>query len=163
MIEHILRYTLPAAYSLLPPRFLDPKASALLLAIGLQESGFLARRQRDEGPARGFWQFERAGVVGVSRHPHTRLELQDVLEQLRYAHLVEDARAAHLAIEHNDVLACVVARLLLWTVPAPLPARDQPAAAWTQYLEGWRPGRPRHETWDAFYEEAWTRVEVTEG
>jgi hypothetical protein len=46
------------AAKLLP--FMDsPKARVLSAAIGHQESRFIHRRQIN-GPARGFWQFERA-------------------------------------------------------------------------------------------------------
>ena len=50
------------------------------------------------------------------------------------------------------------ARLLLWTVPAALPTRQNPDESWRHYLEAWRPGKPHRQTWDGFYAEAWLLV-----
>lgn len=166
MIDRILRYTLPAAAELLPPAMMkSPRAWAMLLAIGLQESKFLDRRQVVDkakmtfGPARGFWQFERAGgTAGVLHHPKTRDVAIGVLRELRYPN-IHSPRDAHYVLHDNDLLACCFARLLLWTVPGALPTRDNPLDGWRQYLEGWRPGAPHPRSWDGYYREAWDRVE----
>jgi hypothetical protein len=158
MIDHILRFTIPAAYSLLPVHMTSPKASALLLAIGLQESQFLDRRQAEGGPARGFWQFERAGISGVLQHDATRAPALEALRTLRY-----DGAGASFClalVEDNDTLACLFARLLIWTLPAELPGRHEARVAWSQYREAWRPGKPHLATWDANYAEAWARVDA---
>ena len=68
---------LTEALRLLPPQLDTTLARAMLLAIGLQESGLTARVQRvaggGKGPARGLLQFERGGgVVGVLNHPASR-------------------------------------------------------------------------------------------
>lgn len=162
MIDQVLRFTMPATRALLPSTMFDsPKAWAMLLAIGLQESKFLARRQDGHGPARGFWQFERGGGCrGVMTNPQTRELAADVLRDLRYGALVGKVREVHYTLHDNDVLACAFARLLLWTVPGALPARDNPAEGWRQYLEGWRPGAPHPATWNAYYDEAWSRLET---
>ena len=47
---------------LLPPKFDTPEARVMMLAIGMQESRFLHRKQIG-GPARGFFQFEEGGGV----------------------------------------------------------------------------------------------------
>ena len=160
MIAHILRHTVPAAYDVLHawPWLNSPAASAMLIAIGLQESGFLVRRQAGGGPARGFWQFERSGIAGVLQHTTTAVPIRDALHALRYGRTIK-AVGCHTLVEHHDTLACVFARLLIWTLPGALPTRMEPETAWAQYLEGWRPGRPRPETWDANFTEAWERVE----
>lgn len=163
MIAHALRFSLPAAYALLPVEMGSSEASALLLAIGLQESRFLARRQVQQGPARGFWQFERGGIAGVLRHPLTADHAKAALRALRYgdvaaANATRKIIACHTIVEHSDTLACVFARLLLWTLPAALPGRQEPQRAWQQYLDAWRPGKPHAATWEAFYAEAWDRV-----
>ncbi len=166
MIDQVLRFVLPATKAILPAPLMDsPRAWAMLLAIGLQESKFLQRRQvvdnTTPGPARGFWQFERdGGTRGVMTHDRTRNMASQVLRELRYAHLVGKVREVHYTLHDNDVLACAFARLLLWTVPMPLPPRDQPEAGWHQYLDGWRPGAPYHLTWGANFKEAWDRVDV---
>lgn len=140
-----------AALSLLPARMDSPAARAMLTAIALQESRFTHRRQI-QGPARGFWQFEPAGVHGVLHHGASRPHLMPVLAALGYP---PEVTAIYAALEHNDVLAACVARLLLWTHPQPLPLPGEAQRAWDYYLELWRPGRPHRHTWDAFYIEAW--------
>ncbi len=163
MIEHIALYTLPAMNSLLPAKLRSVKADAELLAIGLQESRFLHRRQMNFGPAHGFWQFELPGVREVMRHPSSRDHARDVLRRLRYAHFIghkAETSMIRATLEHNDVLAAAFARLYLYTHPDPLPTREQPLAGWQQYIETWRPGRPHQATWLAYYTEAWDRLDV---
>jgi len=158
MIALIHAHILPAALSLLPPEMDTPEARAILLAIGLQESRFEHRRQGG-GPARGFWQFELGGgVQGVANHQATDAHLVSALCALRYNALTS-AQGVYEAIEHNDLLACVCARLLLWTVPARLPRREEHAMGWAAYLAGWRPGRPHPTTWAGYYAHAWELVE----
>src|SRR5439155_7675752 len=143
MIAHILKFTIPAAYSLLPSKMESDYATAMLLAIGLQESGFERRQQIDGGPAHGFWQFEIAGVTGVLRHPQSRAYIDQALRDFCYDDLSDRIAGCYTIIEHSDTLACIFARLLLWTLPIPLASDDQPYLAWSQYLDAWRPGRPR--------------------
>jgi hypothetical protein len=154
------RYTLPAALSLLPGAMDTRSARAMLLAIALQESRFKYRYQvldhGRKGAARGFWQFEvGGGVTGVLTHSATRPVIERVLAELRY---VPAASACYDAMEHHDVLACAFARLLLFTVPGHLPEQGQADKAWHQYLAGWRPGKPHRETWDEFFDLAWSVV-----
>ena len=69
-LEQVMRDAVRPALALLPAAMNTPQARCMLLAIGLQESRFVHRRQIG-GPARGFWQFERGtrtsrgGVWGV--------------------------------------------------------------------------------------------------
>lgn len=158
MIHNVQSFIFPAVFALLPGVMDSLQARAMLLAIGLQESEFKARRQGGHGPARGFWQFERGGgVKGVLQHPATVLYVKHVCEELRYPLTVD---ACYVAIEHNDILACCFARLLLWTVPGLLSSGGTPDRAWQQYLDGWRPGKPRREAWDANFAHAWAVVEI---
>jgi len=164
MIDQVLRFIVPCAYSVLPKEMHSPKATAELLAICLQESKALHRRQvlnnGSPGPAAGLWQFERGGgIKGVMTHPKTNGPLATALTELRYASAIGDAVKLHAIVEHNDVVACVFARLLLWTVPGALARRDEPGKGWSQYIEGWRPGKPHRETWTNYYVEAWQRVD----
>ena len=160
MIDLLVRYTLPAALSLLPARMDSPAARALLVAIALQESGLTRRRQLGTGPARSFWQFDpgdRAAFALVFAHPKTDEHARTVARRLAYPYTgVETMRQAS---EHNDVLACAIARLLLWTVPAPLPGRAEASEAWAQYLRAWNPGHPRPETWTDCYVRGWMAIE----
>lgn len=173
MIEHIHRFTVPAAYALLPPQMHSDHATAMLLAIGLQESVFTARRQHP-GPARGFWQFELKGALrGVLEHQATKAYAAVVIDALHYrvpkgAAPARQALELYEAITHNDTLACCLARLLLWTLPKPLPNPDDTDGAFRQYIEAWQPGAYEHGTegeririrsvWRHNYAEAWTRV-----
>lgn len=159
MIDIVHHHVIPAAFALLPAVMRSERATAMLLAIGLQESRFLARRQF-VGPARGFWQFERAGVEGVLAHHASREYARAALRQLRYEHHGRQPSEVHAALEHNDVLAAVFARLLLWTLPDPLAHRGDEFGAWSHYLAAWRPGKPRPETWGTFFNEAHDRVSV---
>lgn len=147
---YIRLHAIPAALAMLPAELDTAEARALELAIGLQESRFVHRRQM-VGPAHGFWQFESAGGVhGVLTHRVTKPLIQPVLETLQY--LPNDC---YYAIRDNDVLAAVFARLLLFSNPKPLPARGDVDGAWRYYIETWRPGRPHPETWPALIAQAW--------
>jgi hypothetical protein len=154
--DSVLRYTLPAAFSLLPPAMETPAARVLLLAIGLQESRFEHRRQLGGGPARGFWQFEQGGgVAGVLAHPASRGRARAVCMALCYQSSVP---VVYDALADNDVLAAAFARLLLWTLPEPLATTADDG--WRQYLAAWRPGTPREGTWAASYQTAAAAVFV---
>lgn len=156
-LDYIAAEIVPAAFELLPARMQSTKARAMVLAIGLIESRFMYREQTHGGPARGFWQFEKGGGVrGVLNFPTTRPVLLPILEMLRYS---PDPAECHEAIAHNDVLACVFARLLLWSSPLSLPGRDEVGAAWTLYLDTWRPGKPQGGAWLGFYQQAWDRYD----
>lgn len=157
--EYVSAVVYPGAMLLLPERMNTPEAKAQTLAHGFQESGFTARVQKNNGPAHGLWQFEegnertRAGVTGVLLHPSTK----PIVDQLLPTLLVKSWEV-HDAIIYHDVLACVFARLLLWTHPKALPGHGQSKAAWSYYLDTWRPGYPRPETWDENYARAWAMV-----
>jgi hypothetical protein len=132
-----------------------PAARALLVAISLQESQLQARRQTD-GPARSYFQFEPAGIAGVLQHHSSALHAAQICLALDVQASVS---AVYRAIEFQDTLACVFARLLLWTLPDQLPTRDDVNGAWRQYLAAWRPGKPRAEDWPENYERAWTALQ----
>lgn len=101
--------------------------------------------------------FEIAGVRGVLSHKASKPHLANALAALAYP-VTNDATTPYTALEHNDVLACVCARLLLWTLPSPLCGQNDPEGAWQQYIAAWRPGKPHRETWDGYYAAAWDAV-----
>lgn len=154
---YLRQHVIPAAYALLPEPMASTPATALLLTIALQESRCAARCQFGGGPARSMWQFEPKGLAGILAHPASTKPLQAALFTLRYVPTVTELYAA---IEHNDVLAAVCARVLLWTDPKALPARDEPQAGWQLYLRTWRPGRQHPLTWDGYYIAGWTLAEA---
>lgn len=128
-------------------------AERFLIAIALQESEATARYQHSPaqvpGPARGFWQFEIAGVLGVLNHSSTSVL---AAEAVKRAEVVLQEAAVHRAIEGHDALAVAFARLLILTHPQPLPETEE--QGWQQYLSLWRPGRPRREKWPRCWERA---------
>jgi hypothetical protein len=127
----------------------SPKARMMLLAIGLQESRFEHRRQIG-GPARGFWQFEQGGGVrGVLTHKASAYDAVKVCYARGVGSSVKDV---YERLEHDDILACCFARLLLFTDPRSLPMIGDTDSAWSYYLHNWRPGRPHRQTWDEMYE-----------
>lgn len=146
---------LTSSLSLLEPRMDTPEARAMLIAIALQESGLRARRQVN-GPARSLLQFERGGVQGVAHHKASAPHLAKLCDALCYT---ADIDVIHAAIEHNDLLAFGLGRLLLWTHPAPMPPQDEWMRGWELYAHDlWRPGRPRFETWERHWNTAWEAV-----
>jgi hypothetical protein len=147
---------IPTAFLILPTEMASVEAKAMLLAIGLQESGFLYRRQMAGGPARGFWQFEIGGVKAVLGHVQSKVQARRALSIMRYD--TEDPIASYAALEHNDILAAIFARLLLWTHPKPLPKRGEAEQAWDYYLDTWRPGKPKRERWEECYRSAWSVI-----
>lgn len=154
MIPYLRDFAIPAACAVLPASMRGAKATAMLVAIALQESK-AAHRYQVGGPAKGFWQFEAGGGVhGVLSHPATQRHARLALVMLCYPASMPTS-AIHAAIEHNDVLAAVFARLLLWTLPFPLPERADALGAWAQYLEAWRPGKPHPLVWPENYALAW--------
>lgn len=162
-LDEITRAGINPALALLPRHMDSPQARVMLLAIGLQESRFEHRRQMSNGPARGFWQFEkgsaesRGGVWGVFLHPSSNRLLRTIAEQRGCA---PSPTNIWQAIEHDDVLAAGLARLLLFTDPFKLPALGDPQAAWELYADRcWRPGKPHPETWAGYHAQARAFVE----
>jgi len=153
-LEDALRIVINPGLALLPPGFDSLPARAMLLAIGQQEGDrFRARAQYHGGPARGFFQFERGGgVKGVLAHPSTKI-VHSVLDRLQYKD--HSPEACHTAIEHNDALATVFARLLLYTLPGALCCSGEFDESWARYIAAWRPGKPHRATWNEYYDNAW--------
>lgn len=128
--------------------FSDDRARVLVLAIAGQESGWKERRQIG-GPARSYWQFERGGgVAGVVAHLSTAKHVKTVCAALD---VPSDPFTIYDAMAWQDMLACSMARLLLWTDAAPLPEVGHVQAAWDYYLRNWQPGAPHPEFWPMRY------------
>ncbi len=151
-LDEITRTAIDPALALLPGHMDSPQARVMLLAIGLQESRFEHRRQMGNGPAKGFWQFEKGGgVKGCMTHHASK----DHLAALCRARSVAfDASAIWNALETDDVLAAGLARLLLWTDPHKLPSLGDVDGAWEAYLRCWRPGKPHVRTWAELHRQA---------
>ena len=150
-IKNIYENAIVPALKLLPPKMSDKRAVVMMLAIGLQESRLIHRRQI-RGPARGLWQFERGGGVRGVLNFHSTHDLAKHISLDRIGK--GDANSVYESLEHDDVLAAVFARLLLWTDPRSLPAIGDAQGAWDLYIRTWRPGKPHRHTWDALYKQA---------
>lgn len=153
--ELFMQLAIDPALALLPRTMDTAEARAMLIAICLQESKLEKRRQGGDGPARSYAQFEKGGVRGILTHRLSAGKLKNICGALDIPATVS---GIHQAMEFNDVLAAVCARLLLWTVPAHLPTADEPEEGWRQYLEAWRPGKPHPSTWPEHYARAWLIV-----
>lgn len=129
------------ALLLLPAKMTSPQAELMLLAIGLQESELKYRRQHGNGPARSLWQGEQGGGMVAGLLGFHNQDVQDLARGLCAVRGVPaQPRAVWEAIEHDDVLAAGLARLLLFTDPARLPGLGDEEGAWQLYLRTWRPG-----------------------
>lgn len=153
--DFFLRCAIKPALDLLPVKMDSDGGKSMVLAIALQESGLEHRRQIG-GPARGYCQFEVSGVRGVLAHPASKPHILHVLKALDYDGV--GVPECYEIIEDNDVVAAAFARLLLWTLPDPLPNAGEYDESWRQYIQCWRPGKPHRETWDQCYTTAWATV-----
>lgn len=146
--ESALSTIIAPAMSRLPDLDGD-RARVMLVAIGMQESRLTYRRQVG-GPARGLWQFEKGGgVKGVLTHFATK----DRARAWCAAYGVPfDQSSVYAALAVDDVFACGIARLLLWSDPWPLPTLAD--AGWQLYQRVWRPGKPHPATWPGFFKQA---------
>ena len=88
----------------------------------------LMRVQRGTGPR---------GVAGVLAH---RATAAHAAAACRRRQIPATADEAWRALERDDVLAAIFARLLLLTDPAALPSGQDAGRAC--YLRAWRPGKP---------------------
>jgi hypothetical protein len=124
-------------------------ARILVTTIAGQESRWHDRRQIG-GPARSYWQFEQGGgVAGLFLATPRQLSTVCASQDILY-----DLGVVFEAMAWNDPLACAMARLLLWTDPAPLPAVGDKDAAWAYYIANWRPGAPHRASWDGLYDQS---------
>lgn len=166
VLSDVVEKAIKPAMAMLPARLRSREAVVMLLAIGLQESLFKYRRQMGNGPARGWWQFERGGgTAGVLQHRASSALALDVCRARGVAAAVGDV---HLNFENDDVLAAAFARLLLWTDPKTLPGLNDVDGAWQLYLRTWRPGAytrgtPEHRAklrkkWGGYYAQAMQEV-----
>jgi hypothetical protein len=131
----------------------DDRARVLLLAIAGQESGWSERIQAGNGPAHGFWQFERGGVTDVLT---TATTYKMAMAACAAAQTPANPRKVWqlMATVAGDHLAVALARLLLWSDPAPLPAVGSEQMSWNYYANNWRPGKPRPNDWLGIYRTA---------
>jgi hypothetical protein len=148
-LDQITKVGIDPALALLPGMdalqarvMLLPSACKKVASASLSSRAEQARR---EGPARGFFgslvgtAASRGGVWGVFLHEASNGLIKKIASQRGVA---MSPTNIWQAVETDDVLAAVVARLLLWTDPKALPELGEAEAAWQLYLRTWRPGKP---------------------
>lgn len=150
-MKQILDTIIEPALRILPPMMTSDAAKAMLLAIGMQESRLIHRKQIG-GPAMGLWQFERIGVTEVLRNRASR---DFALDLCWHCGVAATTAAVYHRLDDDDTLAAGIARLALWRLPEALPLRMDYAKSWRQYLKVWAPGKPHRATWDGFYKQSW--------
>jgi hypothetical protein len=137
-----------------------PDARRIVLAIALQESALANRRQlvaggAETGPAASFWQFEPGGgCKGVLTHYLVAPTMRNLCADFN---VDPTPQGLWEAMRYNDVVAAIAARLLIYTLPAKLPATA--AEGWAQYADAWRPGKPHPEKWQS----CWDLATLTTG
>lgn len=139
----VLAEVIVPALAVLPSQMDSPEARCMLLAIGAQESGFAARHQVN-GPACGLWQFERNGVLGVMHGVATSSYAYNAC--IKFG-VLWGSTSILAALQQDDELACVFARLLLWSDPRALPDVGDMMGAFNYYERTWRPGKPSYTRW----------------
>lgn len=143
----------------LPAKMDTPNARRMLLAIGLQESGFATTVQYGGGPAHSFWQFEQGGgVKGVLTHPASKQLAADACAAWGIDPTPKSLWIAMGKPEYQD-LAAVMARLLLWTDAHPMPVNA--ADGWDYYKRNWRPGKPHPDKFPACWASASAALGLT--
>lgn len=149
MLAAIRRSILNPALALLPESLSGREAEVLLLTTGLAASGFRNRRDaRSQG--RGYWRAEPDGVMvgGVLRAVQTRDLAVAVCDARQVPPIAE---RVYSALEHDDVLAAALARLLLWSDPAGLPPLGDEAGAWACYQRHWAVDESDRRSWAIHY------------
>ena len=116
---------------LLPTGMCSLSAINGLTGIGLVETGYRTRTQTN-GPALGFWQMEPfthddLWKTYLPRHPEISAVLMNTLKG--------KAPSAEY-LETNDTYACLMSRVLLYRIPAPLP-NALSATGWASYWKKW--------------------------
>ena len=147
--NRLLRYAiLPALAELEALGIKDSfEARRFLVAIALQESALMYRRQvvggAENGPAVSFWQFEKGGGCrGVLTHKSVHKLMHSVCANFN---ILATEAGLWEGMRYNDIVAAAAARLLVYTLPQALP--KTPEQGWEQYIAAWRPGKPHPDKW----------------
>jgi len=131
------------------------EAENMLLIIGETESGFSLRKrlpytqvQIGQGAA-GLWQFELDGGCAEFEFSEKLTHFRRIAAELRYPTVREETHQAIMA--GADILACIMARAILWLEPEPLPDFKDVDEMYRQYLSIWQPGKPNRERFNLAY------------
>ncbi|MFC5694160.1 hypothetical protein ACFPU0_01140 [Pseudomonas sp. GCM10022186] len=158
-LVEIRRTVLEPALAMLPPALGGARAEVMLLAIGLQESGFHDRRPVS-GPERGYWRVDPDddSLGAVLRHPATAAMAVEVCDRQQVPPIEERVFAA---LEHDDLLSAVFVRLRLHIEGERLPPVGEVGDAWNLYCRAWRPQEPDRRHWGRSYAQAMDALGAT--
>ena len=95
----------------------SPSAEVLLLGTALAESGLRTVKQYDSGPAISFFQIEPNTYKDVVAYINRKKEIKEKLLSSLYM----DIFPYHECLTWNMRLSVIIARMLYWRVPSPLP------------------------------------------
>jgi len=118
----------------------------MLVAIAMQESALITRKQVG-GSAISPYQFEKIGIDNVFTHAETGRLVTGAAKELA----IPVDENFYDAVKWNDAIATVIARLILWLDPAPLPALGKEVDARAYYERTWRPGIKSSIRWTTSY------------
>lgn len=139
-------------------------ARVQVMAVAGQESRWQERRQLgvplypQRIGARSYWQFESPWGGPVAINDILQKTPVQIAAACKAFDITCDASSLYEACAWHDAIACVMARLLLWIDPAPLPAVGDTNGAWNYYCRNWRPGAPHPESWPAVYRDAMAAI-----
>ncbi len=126
------------------------QARVLETAFAGQESEWRNVQQDGGGPGRGFFQFEPPTCGLVLRNSVSRALAEKTCHA---AGIAATQVAVYAALKTKPIeIAVPFARLDTYCDPRPLPPLHNVQAAWTIYLEEWRPGRPHPALWASIYQ-----------
>ena len=133
------------------PALDTPPARLQMLATAGYESRWEYRAQFGGGPALGYWMDQQNAVQLLLDHPAAGPLLRRAAEALGIA---PHAAAIHAASENTDAIAYLIARLLAWCDPHPVPAIGDEEGCWHAYLRAQNPGAVSRERWAEVYPQA---------
>lgn len=150
------------AYGNMPRRAIpwqdDNEGRLLMLAYAGQETIWENTQQWGGGPGRGPWQLDEPTIGLVLTNPASSIIMHAVCGSIG---LPADAAVVYQSLLQRPRLSATIARGDIWCDPRPLAPYGNAQAAWEQYDEEWRPGRPHPAYWARFYyaaleaDEAW--------
>jgi len=136
-------------------------ARVLVTTIAGQEGLWKHRRQigiseyyPQKVGARSYWQFESTWGGPVALNDILQKTPHQIAAVCSYLDIQCDAHSLYEACAWNDMLACAMARLALWSDPAPLPDYWDKGAGWQYYVRNWKPGAPHPESWSGLHDQA---------
>lgn len=132
----------------LDPRLDSPATRLQMLATAGYESGWQFRAQYPVAIALGFWMDQQNAVQLLLDNPMSGGFLREGAPLLCIG---DTAAEIHAASQYNDAIAYLIARLLAWCDPHPVPAIGDEEGCWQAYLRAQNPGAVSRARWAEVY------------